>query len=134
MRRLPPALMAALLGAGCGAQAADPEPPAAGGESVWNANVDHDASKRDRDDPAETMRVRIYNDERTHGDEHGGTRRPGIALDVDTEIVTCPDGHIRIDAINAGGKDFDIEGKCALQRDDNKAEVDRSDPPPGESE
>ncbi len=60
------------------------------------------------------MRLRVYDDlGRWPGDDYPDDRlRPGIAIDVETEFVTCPDGHTHVERVNVGGRDFDIDSEC----------------------
>jgi len=115
------ATLACLPLAGWSADASDadaPEESPGNRNSGWSATVEHDESKRQAEETSETMRLRVYDDlGRLPGDDYPGDRlrpgiAPGIAVDVEAEFVTCPDGHTRVERINVGGRNFDIDSEC----------------------
>lgn len=115
-------LLVLLLSVSC-AMADDDAPQPEQAESVWNATVEHDES-RQQEEQTETMRMRVFDDvDRYPADEFPGRERPGIAVDVETVMITCPDGNTRIENVNVGGKDFDIEGECERARAGSKINV-----------
>lgn len=115
MHTQPRKLLPILTALACVAAAAadDEEAPAAPSESAWNVTVEHDDSRTGGEERTETMRMRVFDDVGRYHDDDYRRRRQGIVLDVETVMVTCPDGYTRIEAMDVGGKDFDIEGECA---------------------
>ena len=115
------------------AWAADDE-PSASKASAWNVTVEQDQEKP-VEEKSETMRLRVFDDvDRLPPDEFPGKTRPGIAVDVEAEMITCPDGNTRIENVNVGGKDFDIESECERARRGNKITLERKVAPSGTDE
>lgn len=94
----------------------------------WNATVRHDESKARADqETTDTMRMRVFDDiDRSPDHGYRGHRRPGIAIDVESEVVTCPDGYTRIEKLDVGGKEFEIDGECAKTSASPEITIDRS--------
>lgn len=93
-------------------------------DSAWNIRIEQDQSKQG-EETSETMRMRVFDDvDRLPPDEFPGQRRPGIAVDVEAEMVTCPDGNTRVEKVNVGGKDFDIDSECERARRGAKITID----------
>jgi hypothetical protein len=111
--------------AATGTTAASDDEPIARTESAWNVTIKQDESKQG-EETSETMRLRVFDDvDRLPPDEFPGQRRPGIAVDVEAEMITCPDGNTRVEKVTVGGKDFDIEGECERARRGSKITVER---------
>ena len=106
-------ILALLLAAASGAAMAGDDITIGKTDSAWNVTVEGDADKKEVEETSETLRLRVFDDvDRLPPDEYPGFRRPGIAVDVEAEMVTCPDGNTRVEKVNVGGKDFDLEGEC----------------------
>jgi len=118
-------VLALLLVAVTGTTAAADDETISRTESAWNVTIKQDESKQG-EEISETMRIRVFDDvDRLPPDEFPGQRRPGIAVDVEAEMITCPDGNTRVEKVNVGGKDFDIEGECERARRGSKITIER---------
>ena len=107
------------------AVAEEDDEPIARTESAWNVTIKQDESKQG-EETSETMRLRVFDDvDRLPPNGFPGQRRPGIAVDVEAEMINCPDGNTRVEKVNVGGKDFDIEGECERARRGSKITVER---------
>ncbi|MFW2406016.1 MAG: hypothetical protein ACN4GT_14690 [Gammaproteobacteria bacterium] len=127
-------VLALLLAAAFVTTAAADDEPIARTESAWNVTIKQDESKQG-EETSETMRIRVFDDvDRLPPDEFPGQRRPGIAVDVDVEMVNCPDGNTRVEKVNVGGKDFDIESECERARRGSKITVERNSKSSGTEE
>ncbi|NND36182.1 MAG: hypothetical protein HKN81_03515 [Gammaproteobacteria bacterium] len=95
-------------------------------DSAWNIRIEQDQSKQG-EETSETMRIRVFDDvDRLPPDEFAGQRRPGIAVDVEAEMITCPDGNTRVEKVTVGGKEFDVDSECERARRGSKITVDGS--------
>ena len=101
-------------------------------QSGWSAGVGHDESKHQEEETTQTMRLRVYDDLDRHpgADDPSDRLRPGVAIDVETGFVTCPDGHTRVERVNVGGREFDIDSECARARQTGKITIERNTPGP----
>ncbi|MGI9341235.1 MAG: hypothetical protein ACR2QV_00190 [Gammaproteobacteria bacterium] len=96
----------------------------------WNARVEQDESKSRDAETTDTMKMRVFDDiDQRPGIDYPGRRRPGIAIDVESEIVTCADGYTRIDKLDVGGKQYEIDGDCAKRSEAPKISIDRAETP-----
>lgn len=96
----------------------------------WNARVEQDESQSRDVETTDTMKMRVFDDiDRVPGYAYPGRRRPGIAIDVASDIVTCPDGYTRIDKLDVGGKEYDIDGDCAQPSEAPKISIDGAENP-----
>lgn len=94
----------------------------------WNARVEQDESQLRDAETTDTMKMRVFDDiDRVPGYDYPARRRPGIAIDVESEIVTCPDGYTRIDKLDVGGKAYDIDGDCAKRSEAPKVSIDSAE-------
>lgn len=119
-------MLACLPLAGGSADTTDVAAPAKQ-KSGWSASIGHDESKSQATETTQTIRLRVYDEPgRLGGDGHPGNRhQPGIAVDVETRFVTCPDGRTRVERVNIGGREFNMDGKCIEAGHDSKITVER---------